>query len=120
MPHEGQVIVETYQIFMLIGGILGVFALVWRTWLGPISNWRKDINEWKVKVDYRLEHGDKALDQIRVDIQGLDNKIDSIKETIVERLHQHEQRSTEKYQEMKDFVSAQIWQAVSTANKDDG
>ena len=91
---EHEIVFQTYHIFMLVGGIAGVFGLIWRTWLAPIKQWRKDVEEkntalrhefelFKQRVDGDLKRGDEKFDTLSDEIHRLSDTISELKETII-------------------------------------
>lgn len=104
MNTDGYVI-HAYHIFMMLGGIAGIFALITRTWIKPIKDWRSGIEKqikdnkdeiekqhtelkhdyelFRQKVEGDLERGNQRFDDLNREIQNLTSVITELKEEMI-------------------------------------
>lgn len=103
MPGKDGYVIQLYHLFILFGGIAGVFALIHRTWLAPLKAWRTGIDkritdnthadelfkaQMKSEFDSikaELSRGDKEFDELKHEISEMKNCLKSIEKTLIEQ-----------------------------------
>lgn len=68
--------------WQMVSAFLIGAAGIYRWWLKPTLDWRKDMEKWQVLVDSRLNSGDKRFDTLCTEIHELKSELQTVQQTL--------------------------------------
>ena len=71
-------LLEQVQAWHTIVAFLVVLAGLYRWYIKPTLDWRKDMEVWRATTEYRLDHGDEAFQEIKRDMKDIKTSIHNL------------------------------------------